>query len=192
MHEPTVVALNGSLRNESKTRVVLQRALEAAADAGGETRYLDLRDYHVPAYDPDESQPSDVRRLSRAVESADAIALGTPNYHGTFSGVLKNALDHLGRDEFAGSTVGLVEVAGGRYPGSALAHLRHVSRTLNAWTLPIEVAIPSSAERVSDEAIRDEDMDARVTEFGRGLTRYAGVSRYPDHTANGAEPPQPL
>lgn len=31
---------------------------------------------------------------------ADFFILGTPNYHGSFSGILKNALDHLNMDYF--------------------------------------------------------------------------------------------
>jgi len=36
-----------------------------------------------------------VAALRRQVQEADGIILGTPEYHGSFSGVLKNALDHM-------------------------------------------------------------------------------------------------
>jgi len=107
--------------------------------------------------------------------------LGTPNYHGSYSGTLKDALDHLGRDEFAGATVGLLEVAGGSYPGSAIAHLREVARTLNAWTLPVEVAIPSSHLTVGADGIVDDDVAVRVETLGRDVVDYARIDDHPSY-----------
>jgi multimeric flavodoxin WrbA len=40
-----LVAICGSLREESKTRIALRTALDAAADAGAETTLVDLREY---------------------------------------------------------------------------------------------------------------------------------------------------
>ncbi len=45
--------------------------------------------------------------------AAEGIILGTPEYHGGFSGVLKNALDLMGFDEFEVKMMGLVGVEGG-------------------------------------------------------------------------------
>lgn len=180
MDEPHVVALCGSLRDRSKTRVVLREALDAAGAEGASTELLDLREYDLPPYDPDAETAHAARELGTQVADADAVVLGTPNYHGSYTGALKDALDHLGRDEFEDATVGLVEVAGGTYPGSALEHLRRVSRTLNAWTLPLEVAVPRSAETVSDGEIVEDDVLSRVRRFGRELVDYAGVGRYPE------------
>ncbi len=44
---------------------------------------------------------------SEEVAGAQGIILGTPEYHGSFSGVLKNALDLMGFDEFEGKMIGL-------------------------------------------------------------------------------------
>jgi len=177
---PRVVAVCGSLRDASKTRVALGVALDAADDAGADTELLDLREYDLPVFDPDEREAGDAPALLAAVDAADAVLLGTPNYHGSYSAPLKNALDYLGRDEFEETTVGLLEVAGGDFPRSALMHLRTVSRTLNAWTLPLEVGIPAAYDTVGDDGIEDPDVEARVRKLGRQLVEYAGVERYPE------------
>jgi NAD(P)H-dependent FMN reductase len=174
--DPHVVALCGSLRDASRTRVVLAAALAGARDAGGTTELLDLREYDLPALDPDAPTPPDAAALSETVAGADAVLLGTPNYHGSYTGVLKDALDHLGRDELAGRTVGLVEVAAGDHPGPALAHLRGVCRTLNAWTLPREVAVADSHTVVTEDGIADADLADRLRALGVDLVRYAGVA----------------
>ena len=51
--------------------------------------------------------------LRRTVQGAHSIIWGTPEYHGGPSGVLKNALDLMGFDEFQGKVVGLVGTSGG-------------------------------------------------------------------------------
>lgn len=175
-----VVALCGSLRDASKTRIVLHEALEAAASTGATTELVDLREYDLPPLDPDEPTPDDARALQRTVAAADAVLLGTPNYHGSYAGLLKNALDHCGRDEFGGTVVGLLEVAGGSYPRPALAHLRGVCRTLNAWTHPLEVGIPNAHSTVGADGIADEDVADRVRDLGREVAAYAGLEEYPD------------
>ncbi len=185
--EPHVVALCGSLRDASRPRVVLAEALAAARAAGGTTELVDLRNLDLPRLDPDAPTPPDAAALGETVAGADAVLLGTPNYHGSDTGALKDALDHLGRDEFGGTTVGLVEVAAGSHPGPALAHLRAVCRTLNAWTVPLEVAVPDSHSLVREDGIVDDDLTERVRRLGAELVRYAGVERYPGVSA----PPAP-
>ena len=56
--------------------------------------------------------PPGVGKLREEVRAAEGIILGTPEYHGGFSGVLKNALDLMGFDEFEGKMMGLVGVSG--------------------------------------------------------------------------------
>jgi NAD(P)H-dependent FMN reductase len=177
-----VVALCGSRRDESRTRVALRAALDAAADTGATTELVDLREYDLPPLDPDAPTPADAEALSDTVADADAVLIGTPNYHGSYAGHLKNALDHLGRDEFGGKLVGLLEIAGGSYP-KALAHLRAVCRTLNAWTHPLEVAIPNASSTVGLDGIDDGAVRDRVRELGRELAEYAGVEAYPELAA---------
>lgn len=177
--DPNVVAICGSLRDGSHTRVALETALAAASDAGASTELVDLHEYDLPALKSVDGPVPDAEDLRTRVEAADSVLLGTPNYHGSYSGALKNALDYCGRDEFADTTVGLLEVAGGEFPGTALVHLRTVSRTLNAWTLPTEVAIPEAHATVGDDGIRDEALAERTRKLGRELVEYAGVSEYP-------------
>ncbi|MFB6206891.1 MAG: NADPH-dependent FMN reductase [Haloglomus sp.] len=178
--EPHVVALCGSLRDASRTRIVLAEALDGAQAAGGTAELVDLRALDLPPLDPDAPTPPDAAALADTVATADAVLLGTPNYHGSYTGALKDALDHLGRDEFGGTTVGLVEVAAGSHPGPALTHLRAVCRTLNAWTVPLEVAVPDSHSLVEDEGVDDADLADRLAQLGEQLVRYAGVERYPE------------
>ncbi|UPW00642.1 NAD(P)H-dependent oxidoreductase [Halorussus gelatinilyticus] len=178
---PHVVAICGSLRDESVTRVALETAIETVEDEGGEAELLDLREYDLPAYDPDtdDADAGDADRLKREVRAADAILLGSPMYHGSYSSVLKTAIDYCGFDEFEHKTVGLLAVSGGSFPITALEHLRSVCRALDAWVLPHQAAVPRSHSAVRDGTFTDETVAERVRELGREVVHYANIEPAP-------------
>ena len=174
-----VAALAGSLRDESYTRKSLDHALDGVEAAGGTGELLDLREFDLPVMDADRDAQGDSERLTARVRNADAVLLGTPMYHGSYSGVLKNAIDYCGFDEFEGATVGLLAVGGGRFPVTALEHLRSTCRALDAWVLPHEAAVPRSGQAVQDGAFADEDLRERVATLGRRAVRHAHIDADP-------------
>lgn len=173
-----IVGICGSLRPGSYTHLAVQVALEGAAELGAETELLALGEYDLVFCDAvrDESDyPEDVFRLRRAVQAAHGVIVGTPVYHGSFSGPLKNALDLMGFREFEGKMIGLVGVAGGRAGAlNALDGLRTVGRALHAWVIPEQVSIPE-AHKVFDAAgnLTDVDLHQRLKELGRQVARFA-------------------
>jgi NAD(P)H-dependent FMN reductase len=176
---PRVVALCGSLRDGSHTRTAIDAALAAAADRGARTDLIDLRDLDIPVYDADDDDAGDVADLTRRVREADAILLGTPMYHGSYSSPLKTALDYCGFDEFEDKTVGLLAVSGGSFPITALDHLRAVCRALDAWVLPYQAAVPNASGVVEDGAITDPTIAERVAGLGERTVEYANIEPDP-------------
>jgi NAD(P)H-dependent FMN reductase len=178
--DPHVIALCGSLRDESYTRAALETALGAAERAGATTDLLDLRDLDLPLFDADDDEPGDANVLVDRVAEADAILLGTPMYHGSYSSVLKTALDYCGFDEFEDKTVGLLAVAGGGFPVTALDHLRSVCRALNAWVIPHQAVVPNAHARFADGQFTDDDLRGRVETLGERTVQYANIEPDPD------------
>lgn len=174
-----VVAVCGSLAADSVTRVALQETLAAARADGAQTTLIDLREYHLPTFNSDKQDAGDASELRRHLRKADAIVLGTPMYHGSFSSPLKTALDYSGFDEFEDKTVGLVAVSGGSFPTPALEHLRAVVRAFDAWPLPLDVAIPDSDTQVEDATLVDESIHERIQQLGTELVEYANVADHP-------------
>ncbi|MEF8774420.1 MAG: NAD(P)H-dependent oxidoreductase [Halobacteriales archaeon] len=175
----TVVAVNGSLRADSKTRLALEAALRAADRAGASTELIDLREYELPLYDADNEDPEDAERLTRKLRAADSILLGTPVYHGSYSSVLKTALDYSGFDEFEDTTVGLLAVAGGGFPVTALDHLRSVCRSLSAWVIPHQAAVPNSHDAFVGGEIADDNLAERTEVLGQRVVQYANIEPDP-------------
>lgn len=172
-----IAALNGSLRPGSYTRLALETALQGAAELGAETRVLDLRDYDLIFCDgsKDEDRHPGVRRLRQDVRAAHGLILGTPEYHGSFSGVLKNALDLMGFEEFEGKVIGLVGVSGGALGASnALTSLQIVGRALHAWIVPEQAAIPQVWKQFEpDGRLKNPGLEKRLKEVGRQVARFA-------------------
>ncbi|ELY90609.1 NADPH-dependent FMN reductase [Natrialba hulunbeirensis JCM 10989] len=179
---PSVLAVSGSLREESYTRTALQYVLRAAAEAGAETTLLDLREYDLPLYDPDVDEQGDEQEVKAFVREADAVALGTPVYHGSYSGALKNFHDYCGWDEYEDTTVGLLATAGGGSYGSTLDHLRITVRGVHGWVLPHQVGLRNAKAKFENDPdaidgrrFRDTDLQERVEKLGQNLAEYAFI-----------------
>ena len=185
MDKPRVVAVAGSLRDGSYTRLALEHTLDAAHEAGASVELLDLREYGLPVFDPDTENPTDAETLMRKIREADAVLLGTPVYHGTISSALKNALDYCGFDEFEDTTTGLLAVAGGGSYGPTLEHLRASVRAVHGWTLPHQVGIRNASDRFDDQGeFLEPELEARVEKLGRQAVGYARIEPEPitEHT----------
>ena len=176
-----IAALCGSLRPGSYTRAALKLALESAAEMQAETELIDLREYTLAYQDGlrDAARPPDVARLSEALRRADGILLGTPEYHGSFSGVLKNALDLMGFDEFEGKMVGLLGVSGGVMGAhEALNGLRTIGRSLHAWVVPEQVSIAEAWKVFGEDGrVKSSEVEDRIRRFGRQVARFARLHR---------------
>ena len=173
-----IVGICGSLRSDSYTRMAVNIALQGARQVGADTKLIDLREYKLIFCDGQEEAggyPADVYRLRQDVHQAQGIILGTPEYHGSFSGVLKNALDLMGFNEFEGKMIGLVGVSGGHLGAlTALNNLRTVGRVLHSWVIPEQASIPTAGQAFDDEGdLQDSALAERVLEVGRQVARFA-------------------
>jgi FMN reductase len=177
---PIVVGVSGSIRNGSFTRRVVEIALRGAQDVGARTQLIDLREYNLIFCDGKEDEreyPEDVYRLRRELSQAAGIILGTPEYHGSFSGVLKNALDLMGFREFQGKMIGLVGVSSGASSaGQALHQLRIVGRALHAWVVPEQAQIAEPWAAFDETgALKDMNLEMRLKNVGRQVAHFAAL-----------------
>ena len=176
---PHVVAICGSLRDDSHTRTALDHALAAASERGASTTHIDLREYDLPVFDADARDAGDAPQFRETVRHADAVILGSPMYHGSYAAPLKNALDYCGFDEFEGTTIGLLGVSGGSFPITTLEHLRSVCRALDAWVLPHQAAVPNAHSQFANGAFVDDEIAARIETLGARAVEYASIESDP-------------
>ena len=86
--------------------------------------------------------------MVEAVRRADGLLIAAPGYHGTISGLVKNALDYLeelAQDErpyLDGRAVGLIATAyGDQASMSTLQTLRSIIHALRGWPTPMGATI---------------------------------------------------
>lgn len=170
---PTVVAVCGSVRDESYTRTALRYALQGAERTGAETELIDLRAYDLPVFDPDRDEQGDSAELTRIVREADGVVVGSPSYHSSYSSAFRNFHDYCSYDDYEDTVVGLLTVAGGDSYASVLDHLRVTMRGVHAWVVPQQVGIPNVYDQFVDDpdavdgrAFADPDLRERVEELG--------------------------
>ncbi|GGN74284.1 FMN reductase [Streptomyces albiflavescens] len=161
-------------------------ALESAAGRGARTQLIGGPELILPLYDATVAgRSAGGRKLIASVASADGIIIGTPAYHGSISGMVKNALDYveeLRTDErpyFSGRAVGCISVARGcQGAGSALAALRTTVHALRGWPTPLGVTVNTeptpfdSGERLDDLRVRE-----RLELLGNQVVEFALMSR---------------
>ncbi|MBD1849415.1 NADPH-dependent FMN reductase [Leptolyngbya sp. FACHB-711] len=167
-----VVGIGGSLRADSYSQQALEIAMERIEALGAEVEVLDLRELDLPFCDGGKDYPNhpDVEKLRDAVREADGIILATPEYHGSISGVLKNALDLMGFEEFSGKVTGFISVLGGQSNSNALNDLRIIMRWVHAWTIPEQVAIGQAWKAFNQQGeLVDSDLSKRLDAFAQSL-----------------------
>jgi FMN reductase len=152
---PFIVGIGGTVRTPSSSERVLTAAMAAAEAAGARTQMFGGEILsRLPIYNPNDAEhPPERSALVEAVRQADGVIVATPGYHGSLSGLIKNALDSLeplredARPYLDGRSVGCIVVADGwQACGSALAHLRSIVHALRGWPTPLGSTINSATQ----------------------------------------------
>ncbi|MBF2002459.1 MAG: NAD(P)H-dependent oxidoreductase [Synechococcales cyanobacterium M58_A2018_015] len=167
-----IVGIAGSLRPNSASQQLLRLTVQRMEALGATTEILDLREMTLPFCNGEEEYPDypDVERLRQSVRQADGLILASPEYHGSVSGVLKNALDLMGFEEFSGKVAGLMSVLGGQSNSNALNDLRLIMRWVHAWVIPEQVAVGQAWKAFdADGKLTDETLSKRLDAFAQSL-----------------------
>jgi NAD(P)H-dependent FMN reductase len=171
----TVLAISGSKREGSHTLSALRHVLGVAEGEGARTDLIDLGDVELPLFHPDrdDADAGEALALLERVRAADALVLGSPVYHGSYSSTLKNFHDYCSKSEYENTTVGLVAVAGGGSYGPALEHMWSTVRNVHGWVVPEQVGVRRARNKFEDGALVDDDTADRLTSMTRQVVRHA-------------------
>jgi FMN reductase len=185
-HSLNIVAICGSLNAKSTTKMALSLALKGAEEYGADTRMISLRDYELVFHGEvgEADYPPGVFRLRNEIKESDGIIFGTPEYHGSMSGILKNMLDLMSQEQFEGKIVGLVGVAGGHTGAiNSLNTMRIIGRNLHCWMLPQEVSVAESSKTFNDDGtVTNPAIEKRLLDIGRQVVKFASLQRSVKHT----------
>ena len=180
---PYIVGIGGTTRPGSSSEKMLRYALALAEAQGAQIELLDGASIQLPMYAPESPARSDeAQRLISALRRADGVILSTPCYHGSISGLVKNALDYTedmckdAQPYLDGRAVGLIVCGHGwQSTGVVLSAFRSIVHALRGWPTPMGVAINTLVERFDEEGAGIAEQAARpmgimvgqVIEFAR-------------------------
>ena len=200
MVPPLILGIGGSTRPRSNTERALEVSLRAAEREGAETLLIAGPDLILPMYDPSEAERSPgARRLVDGLRRCRGLIIASPGYHGSISGLVKNALDYiedLRSDErvyLDDLAVGLIACAGGwQAAAQTLTALRTIVHSLRGWPTPLGAALNTSA-RFFDEAGECLDLAAKfqLETIGRQVVDFSRRRHGSLASAVGAEPARP-
>ena len=179
---PLIVGLGGTLRENSSTERALRYCMEAVQRQGGRTKLFCGKDIDLPMYAPHElARTPKAAELVRALRDADAVVVASPGYHGSVSGLIKNALDYIEdlredpRCYLDNTPWGCITCAyGWQAAVSTLSHLRNIGHALRAWPTPLGVAI-NSADQIFDEngELADETIKSQLEMMATQVLTFA-------------------
>jgi len=139
-----------------------------------EVELIDLAELNLPMMterlNKMANPPTNLTQFSQSVASADAIILISPEYNGSYTGVLKNAMDYLLK-EFHRKPVGVVAVAAGKFGGvNASHHMQSLVLSIGAFPMPAKLLVPfvqnvfDTEETINDETLT-KSFDTFLQEF---------------------------
>lgn len=154
--ETRVLALSGSLREDSVNKKLLLEAAEMARKSGASVTVIDLNDYPLPFFDGDleakEGMPERANKLYEQLVQSQVVLIASPEYNASVTGVLKNALDWVSRPQgqrsseaFKGKKFILLSASPGRTGGArGLVHLRAIIEDLGGTVIPEQISLPDA------------------------------------------------
>ncbi|HYF32915.1 MAG TPA: NADPH-dependent FMN reductase [Chitinophagaceae bacterium] len=165
-----IAILLGSIRVGRQTHKIAYYVQQKLQERGIDTVMIDLASQPLPFMEErshhQRPQTGQIASMGTQLKTADAILLVSPEYHGSFTGVLKNALDYYW-SEFARKPMGVIATGSGRMGGiNASTQLQHVILSLGAYALPFKLLIPE-IQHAFDENMQPlrEDVVKNTTRF---------------------------
>lgn len=189
--KPKILAFGGSLRRDSLNQKLAVVAAESARAAGADVTVVTLREFEIPPYDGDleaaSGLPAGVKRFKQALKDHDAFLVACPEYNGSITGVLKNALDWASRAEpgepalacFTGKVAGLVAASPGPFGGiRGLPVARALFVQLQMLVVPDQLALAKAGEAFGpDGRLLDAKHQASVDKVAARVVRVTAALR---------------
>lgn len=178
-----IIGIGGTARTGSSSENVVRVALAAAESEGAEVELFDGPFIaNLPLYVPGRTErTAEERRFVEAVRGCHGVIVGSPGYHGSLSGPVKNALDlleDLAKDPepyLEGRAFGSIVTAfGWQACGTTLVAMRSIAHALRAWPTPFGAAVNASGPLFAEDgSCLDPAVAGQLEIVGRQVAQFA-------------------
>ena len=199
---PKILAFAGSFRERSYNKRVLAIAADGARQTGAEVDTVDLRDYFMPVFCPDEIENNGFHptalKFQELLSQYQGLLIATPEYNASVPGGMKNIFDWASRksekfglgEVFKNKFAAMVTASPGSFGGiRCLAHLRQILSIMGVTVLPSEIAVSFVADKFTGDSyeINDEKTKALLMSLGSTLAdtliRFHGQTKFVSDTS---------
>ncbi len=151
-----ITILSASTRiNRQSHRVALALAKIIGEQSAHTAEVLDLAEYNFPLMEevlhrlPE--PPARLREFADRIANADAHIFVSPEYNGSYTAALKNAVDYLKENEFTRKVIGVVSVTTGSLGGirAALA-MQQLVLGIAGFPIPQMLPVGNVAQRFDE------------------------------------------
>ena len=179
---PLIIGIGGTMRAGSSSEKALMVSLRAAEQEGAETVAISGPALDLPMYAPERKERSpQATEFIRLIRRCEGVIIASPAYHGSVSGLIKNALDYTedcsgdARAYFDGCAVGLIACASGwQGAGQTLAALRAIAHSLRGWPTPLGAMLNTSVRLFDDNGqCTDLSVKFQLETIGRQVVQFA-------------------
>lgn len=191
---PLILGIGGTPRRGSSSERALVISLKAAEERGARTILLSGAELLLPMYMPGQPPSDQASRLLAALRECHGIIISSPAYHGSISGLIKNALDYAeelrtdARAYLDGIPVGCITCAGGwQAVGQTLAALRTIAHSLRGWPTPFGAMLNTSAALFDEQGnCSDVAAERQLKTVGHQVVDFVHMQRF------GTQPTHPF
>ena len=140
-------------RQSHRVALALQQYLQATGEHTAEV--LDLADYQFPMMEEvlhrHPSPPDRLMDFATLIRQSDAHLFVSPEYNGSYTAALKNAVDYLKEGEFGRKVIGVVSVTSGALGGirAALA-MQQLVLGIAGYPIPQMLPVGNVAQRFDE------------------------------------------
>ena len=156
MQQPRFLCFSGSTRSGGHNQLLAGTVAKQLSLMEMDVTFLSLADYPLPLFDPhDEAEkgyPDNAVRLAKLMSQHDGIFIASPEYNGSLTPLLKNAIDWISRVPSNGNHPfrSPVFAIGSATPGAlggvrGLIHLRQILVAVGAIVLPDQISVGGAA-----------------------------------------------
>lgn len=169
-----ITVISGTNRPGNRTKVVAKHCFNIIREKGLEVNWLDLEDIQgdilsSEMYVDTQQHPEISRLQDEMIIPSDLLLIVSPEYNGSFPGVLKSFIDALSvrkyQSTFKGKRAALIGVASGRAGNlRGMDHLTGVLNYLNVVVMPNKLPVSSVSNYIDSDVI-NSSLDDLLNQF---------------------------
>ena len=178
----SIAVIAGSIREGSFNRALGDLAAASLESQGANVTRVDLAAFDLPLYSAAleaNAFPSDALRLKELFAAQDGLLFVSPEYNGSLSPLLKNAIDWASRptgDEglvalsaYRGKAAAIMSASISPFGGlRGLMHLRQILSTIQMLVIPEQVVVPNAHAAFAEDGSLKEALPASLVDMTAG------------------------